>query len=209
MILLHGFAGNAADNMGGISRSLANQGCVFALTYATGRFAVRRAARHPPLLDGEFGPFVDDVLAHTGARQVDVVSHSEVACPLVDAFGRRCIRRHAQRSRRSSGVGPATHGADLGKTPPPYRSIPFFAGVIGTMVQNSCGAQVLVSTSSFLKQLNSSEPSPANGSQARPSPSVPLHDAGRGSSTTSWCRTSGAKYRPSGRHQRGQDVFHR
>ena len=59
------------------------------------------------------------------------------------------------------GVGPATHGADLGGNAATLRSIPFFAGVIDTMVQNGCGAcEQVLSGSSFLKQLNSSEPQP-------------------------------------------------
>lgn len=165
VIVLHGFAGNMADNMGGISPFLANQGyCVFALTYGDqpgsifgGIGDIRRSSMD------EFGPFVDQVLAQTGARQVDVVGHSEgsVMPRWWMRFGPSVHSDGTPKVATLVGVGPATHGADLGGFAATLRTIPLFANVLSAIADNGCGAcEQVLSGSSFLEQLNSSSHQP-------------------------------------------------
>ncbi|MEZ5322258.1 MAG: hypothetical protein R2698_09330 [Microthrixaceae bacterium] len=164
-MLVHGFAANMADSLSGLSTFLANEGyCVFALNYGapTGSiFGGTDDIGHSSLT--EFGPFVDLVLARTGARQVDVVGHSEGSVmprwwmrfgPSVHADGTPKIATFV-------GIGPAGRGADLDGFASQIRSIPFFAQSIATMQQNGCGAcEQLVAGSSFLDRLNSRDPQP-------------------------------------------------
>jgi hypothetical protein len=83
VVLVHGLGANMAQNWGYISPALAADGyCVFALTYG-------RNTDAPPPFDqpggqirmeesaSQLAAFVDRVLAATGARQVDIVGHSE------------------------------------------------------------------------------------------------------------------------------------
>jgi triacylglycerol esterase/lipase EstA (alpha/beta hydrolase family) len=82
VVLVHGLFANMTDNWQTMSPLLANNGyCVFALTYGS--------TGSPPLQFGGLAPmeqsaaqlssFVDQVLAATGARKVDIVGHSEGA----------------------------------------------------------------------------------------------------------------------------------
>ena len=83
VVLVHGLGANAQANWYYVSPALAEEGyCVFALTYG-------RKADNPPPFDQPGGlirveesaeqlaGFVDRVLEATGARQVDIVGHSE------------------------------------------------------------------------------------------------------------------------------------
>ena len=83
VVLVHGLGANMQGNWGYISPRLADAGyCVFALTYG-------RKLDNPPPFDQngglapmeesavELADFVDEVLAATGASQVDIVGHSE------------------------------------------------------------------------------------------------------------------------------------
>lgn len=83
VVLVHGLGANMAQNWGYVSPALKADGyCVFALTYGRersnpypfdqpgGQVRMEESAR-------ELAAFVDRVLAATGARQVDIVGHSE------------------------------------------------------------------------------------------------------------------------------------
>jgi triacylglycerol esterase/lipase EstA (alpha/beta hydrolase family) len=79
IVLVHGLMANKVDNWDTIAPLLADNGfCVFALTYGTtgsepyfgGLQAMEQSSQ-------ELGPFVDQVLAATGASKVDLVGHSE------------------------------------------------------------------------------------------------------------------------------------
>lgn len=84
VVLVHGLTGNKATNWQTYAPLLKNEGyCVFALTYGTSDQA---PAPYDQVFGGlgpiedsaaQLGVFVDEVLAATGAEQVDVVGHSE------------------------------------------------------------------------------------------------------------------------------------
>ena len=80
VILVHGTFANMADSWQALSPMLVNEGyCVFALNYGgdgpTAFFGGLRPMEQSAI--DEFGPFVDRVLAATGAAQVDVIGHSQ------------------------------------------------------------------------------------------------------------------------------------
>ena len=148
VILAHGTLGNMADSWQAISPSLANEGyCVFALNYG---------ARPDDLLDGtaeisasamrDFGPFVDLVLAATGAKQVDVIGHSQ------GALMPRYWMRHGEsvtadgtpKIARFIGVGPPSHGttfyglaALVPEHTPAWDSLSSWCGACGEQVTGS------------------------------------------------------------------------
>ena len=83
VVLVHGLGANMQGNWGYMSPRIADAGyCVFALTYGL-------KTDNPPPFDQnggmvpmeesavELADFIDEVLAATGARQVDIVGHSE------------------------------------------------------------------------------------------------------------------------------------
>ena len=82
VVLVHGTFGNRSTNWQTYGPLLRNNGyCVFALTYGA-----TSAVPYPGAFGGlgdirdsaaELGTFVDRVLAATGARQVDIVGHSQ------------------------------------------------------------------------------------------------------------------------------------
>ncbi|MFT3898903.1 MAG: alpha/beta fold hydrolase [Gordonia sp. (in: high G+C Gram-positive bacteria)] len=80
VVLLHATAMNQAANFAYLAPMLANAGyCVFSLTYGqtswsgnTGGLAKREASAYRQVV-----PFVDRVLAATGATKVDLVGHSQ------------------------------------------------------------------------------------------------------------------------------------
>jgi triacylglycerol esterase/lipase EstA (alpha/beta hydrolase family) len=85
VVLVHGLFANMTDNWQTMSPLLANNGyCVFALTYGTDPNATPPADQFGGLTAMEqsatkLGAFVDQVLAATGAKKVDIVGHSEGA----------------------------------------------------------------------------------------------------------------------------------
>ncbi len=165
VILLHGFAGNMADNMSGLSPFLANAGyCVFALNYGAtpgsvlaGTEDIRQSSMN------QFGPFVDEVLRRTGAAQVDVVGHSEgsVVPRWWMRFGPSLNPDDTPKIATMIGVGPASYGADLGGHSAELRATPLMAWFLETLAANGCGAcEQVLSGSTLLNELNSPDPQP-------------------------------------------------
>jgi triacylglycerol lipase len=83
VVLVHGLLANQTDNWQTYSPLLANRGyCVFSLTYGTKpdvAFPGYQPGGLKPMEESaaELSAFVDQVLAATGAKQVDIVGHSE------------------------------------------------------------------------------------------------------------------------------------
>jgi triacylglycerol esterase/lipase EstA (alpha/beta hydrolase family) len=79
VVLVHGTAENMRDNFNALSPLLKNNGyCVYALDYG-GQHGQSFIGATGPVADSarELAPFVDRVLAATGAAQADVVGHSQ------------------------------------------------------------------------------------------------------------------------------------
>jgi triacylglycerol esterase/lipase EstA (alpha/beta hydrolase family) len=115
VVLVHGLLANMTDNWQTMSPLLANNGyCVFALTYGVpsgsgvpfetgGLNAMEHSA-------AELSTFVDQVLAATKAKQVDIVGHSEGATMpdyYIEYLG------GAAKVKRYVGVSGVKHGTDL------------------------------------------------------------------------------------------------
>jgi len=85
VVLVHGLFANMTDNWQTMSPLLANHGyCVFALTYGVdpdASFPLEQFGGRMPMEQSavELAAFVDRVLGATGAREVDIVGHSEGA----------------------------------------------------------------------------------------------------------------------------------
>ncbi|HUR84723.1 MAG TPA: alpha/beta fold hydrolase [Solirubrobacteraceae bacterium] len=83
VVLVHGLLGNRTDNWPAMSPLLKNNGyCVFALTYGvepTAPFPLDQVGGLRPIEESTatLSAFIDRVLAATGAREVDLVGHSE------------------------------------------------------------------------------------------------------------------------------------
>ncbi|MFJ8977412.1 esterase/lipase family protein [Streptomyces sp. NPDC102282] len=78
VVLVHGTYENASSNWSGLSPRLAAEGyCVFAVNFGAPRGAVVKGRAAVPESAEEVARFVDRVLDRTGARQVDVVGHSQ------------------------------------------------------------------------------------------------------------------------------------
>ena len=115
VVLVHGLLANMTDNWQTMSPLLANNGyCVFALTYGVpsgssapfetgGLNAMEQSA-------AELSTFVDQVLAATKAKQVDIVGHSEGATMpdyYIEYLG------GAAKVKHYVGVSGVKHGTDL------------------------------------------------------------------------------------------------
>ncbi|AHH96356.1 lipase family alpha/beta hydrolase [Kutzneria albida] len=79
VVLVHGAGANQALNWHVFAPMLANNGyCVFSLTYGlNGRVPVGGMAAMQTSASKDLAPFIDKVLAATGAAKVDLVGHSE------------------------------------------------------------------------------------------------------------------------------------
>lgn len=112
VVLVHGTFGSAKTNWIGLSAYLKNRGhCVYALDYGQlpgvpvfhGLDRIEKSA-------GQLDDFVNDVLATTGASEVDIVGHSQGGM----------MPRHylkflggAEKVNALVGIAPSSHGTDL------------------------------------------------------------------------------------------------
>jgi triacylglycerol lipase len=116
VVLVHGLLANQTDNWQTYSPLLANRGyCVFSLTYGTKPgFAVPGyqpgGIKRMEESAEELSAFVDQVLAATGAEQVDIVGHSEGS--LMPNYYVKYLGG-AQRVDDYVGITPIWHGTNL------------------------------------------------------------------------------------------------
>lgn len=177
VILLHGFFGNMADNMTALSPFFANLGyCVYALNYGGepgSIFGGTRDIRRSSL--EQFGPFVDEVLRRTGARQVDVIGHSEGSMMprWWMRYGPSVLPDGTPKVHSFVGVTPVSDGDDLGGLAQQMRAIPFFQSFLEGFAANGCGAcEQIVSGSTFFEQLNTTTPQPGENFSGMTQPGV-------------------------------------
>ncbi len=78
VVLIHGTWENAYNNWNGLAPILKDQGyCVYALNYGNTGIPALNGTADLVQSAGEIGPFVDQVLAASGASQVDLIGHSQ------------------------------------------------------------------------------------------------------------------------------------
>ncbi|HVE94280.1 MAG TPA: alpha/beta fold hydrolase [Acidimicrobiales bacterium] len=111
VVLVHGTGFQMASNFRYLSPSLAAKGyCVFALNYGAGRGPGSYAVG--PIRDSaaELGGFIDEVLATTGASEVDIVGHSQGG--MMPRWYLKYLGG-AAKVHTLIGISPSNHGTDL------------------------------------------------------------------------------------------------
>ncbi|MCM6773499.1 lipase family protein [Nocardia sp. CDC159] len=149
VVLLHGTFENRLDNWAAMAPALAGAGyCVFALDY--GKSAGGWISGVGPMADSarEIAEFVDRVLAATGARQVDIVGHSQGG--MLPRYYLRALGG-ASKVRALIGLAPNNRGTTWGVIGLPVTAIPAATGVL-------CPACLEeLPTSDFMRRLNSGD----------------------------------------------------
>lgn len=112
VVLVHGTFENAYDNWNGLSPILQSFGyCVYALNYGnTTGIAWLNGTGDLAASAAEIGPFVDRVLASTGAGKVDLIGHSQggsIARYYTNLLG------GAAKVRQVIGLAPSNHATSL------------------------------------------------------------------------------------------------
>ncbi|MFD7663739.1 alpha/beta fold hydrolase [Streptomyces sp. NPDC059788] len=119
VVLLHGTFANAFNAWNAVAPQLKADGyCVFALNYGAPRGAITKATAHIPDSAEELAAYVDRVLAVTGARQVDLVGHSQGGGVLPRWYLRFAGGADARdparnKVRRLVGINPSNHGTTI------------------------------------------------------------------------------------------------
>ncbi|MER7727191.1 alpha/beta fold hydrolase [Streptomyces sp. NPDC096323] len=119
VVLLHGTYENAYDNWSALSPRLAADGyCVFAGNFGAPRGDVIKARAAVPESADEVARFVDRVLDRTGARQVDLVGHSQGGGILPRYYLKFAGGTEAGDPARNKvhhliGIAPANHGSTV------------------------------------------------------------------------------------------------
>ncbi|MBB6403449.1 alpha/beta fold hydrolase [Arthrobacter sp. AZCC_0090] len=147
VVLVPGTFENMAKNWSTLSPVLKSQGyCVFALNYGE----VNGVYASGPIADSarELAPFVDAVLAATGARQVDLVGHSQGGMMPRYYMG---FLGGAKKVHHLVGISPSNHGTQ-GLIVPPPDSTPSEMQLFSPFCQACMDQQA---GSAFLTKLNS------------------------------------------------------
>ena len=147
VVLVPGTFENMAKNWATLSPALKSQGyCVFALNYG----ATNGVDATGPVADSarQLAPFVDKVLASTGARKVDLVGHSQGGMMPRYYLG---FLGGADKVNHLVGIAPSNHGTRGLITPAPD-AVPPATSVGGSNCQACADQQA---GSPFLTELNS------------------------------------------------------
>ncbi|EWM14950.1 triacylglycerol lipase [Kutzneria sp. 744] len=154
VVLSNGTGANAYDDWAGLSGVLKRDGyCVFAPNLGGPEGGMFQAIGDIPTVAGQFGQYVDKVLAATGASKVDIVGHSQGG--MMPRYYLKFLGG-AAKVGTLVGLAPSNHGTNLDGLVDAVRSLPgggdFADGVVGAVcpacVQQEVG-------SSFLTNLNS------------------------------------------------------
>ncbi|MHA6762886.1 esterase/lipase family protein [Streptacidiphilus sp. PAMC 29251] len=133
VVLLMGTGANMMLNWHYIGPKLKQQGyCLFALNYGDTGHGPLKALGDIPTSAGEVARFVDRVLSATGARQVDLVGHSQGGGVLPRWYlrfdgGTDPADPALNKVRKLVGIAPSNHGSNLDGLGPALNSIGFFA----------------------------------------------------------------------------------
>ena len=147
VVLVPGTFENMAKNWATMSPALKSQGyCIFALNYG----ATNGVDATGPVADSarQLAPFVDKVLASTGARKVDLVGHSQGGMMPRYYLG---FLGGADKVNHLVGIAPSNHGTRGLITPTPD-AVPPATSVGGSNCQACADQQA---GSPFLTELNS------------------------------------------------------
>lgn len=158
VVLVHGTFENMTYNWNALSPLLKNSGyCVFALNY--GQEPGRVIGAPGALPPGGTGPiehsaeqldsFVDQVLAATGAEEVDIVGHSQGG--MMPRYYLRFLGG-ADEVRTLVGLSPSNHGTTLGGLSALLQAIPGGGAGVSVACGPACYQQL--AGSEFLQQLN-------------------------------------------------------
>ncbi|MET8831168.1 alpha/beta fold hydrolase [Streptomyces sp. NPDC004610] len=150
VVLVHGTFGNAVDNWLGLAPYLTRRGyCVFSLDYGQlpgvpffhGLGPIDRSAE-------QLDAFVDKVLAATGAREVDVVGHSQGG--MMPRYYLKFLGGAAE-VNALVGIAPDNHGTTLsGLT----KLLPYFPGAEDLLSSATPALADQIAGSPFLTRLN-------------------------------------------------------
>ncbi|WP_203185545.1 esterase/lipase family protein [Streptomyces pratensis] len=119
VVLLHGTYENAYSNWSALSPRLRAEGyCVFAVNFGAPRGDVAKGRAAIPESAEEVARFVDRVLDRTGARQVDLVGHSQGGGILPRYYLKFAGGAHPSDPARNKvhhliGISPANHGSTV------------------------------------------------------------------------------------------------
>ena len=147
VILVPGTFENMAKNWATLAPVLKNEGyCVYALNYGS----TNGVDATGPVADsaGQLAPFVDNVLASTGAKKVDLVGHSQGGMMPRYYMG---FLNGAKKVNQLVGLAPSNHGTQGLITPTPG-SVPPATSLGGSSCQACADQQA---GSPFLTKLNS------------------------------------------------------
>jgi triacylglycerol esterase/lipase EstA (alpha/beta hydrolase family) len=149
VVLVHGTFGNMTDSWQALSPLLADQGyCVFALNYGGSAGSLFQGYGDIPTSAAQLSAFVDQVLAATGAAQVDIVGHSQGG--MMPRYYLKNLGG-AAKVHTLVGLAPSNHGTDLDGLTGLLAAFPGGSSFVGSLCA-ACGQQVV--GSSFLTALN-------------------------------------------------------
>lgn len=111
VVLINGTFGNAVDDFGGLAPTLANAGyCVYTFDYGAPSSQLIQSIGSVPTSAQTLASYVQQVLAETGASQVDLIGHSQGGM-LAEYYAK--ILDGASYIHDLIGLSPTTHGTTL------------------------------------------------------------------------------------------------
>nr|WP_030252313.1 alpha/beta fold hydrolase [Streptacidiphilus jeojiense] len=149
VVLVHGTFGDMTDSWQALSPLLANQGyCVFALNYGGSPGNLFQGYGDIPTSAAQLATFVDQVLAATGAAQVDIVGHSQGG--MMPRYYLKNLGG-AAKVHTLVGLAPSNHGTDLDGLTGLLAAFPGGSSFVSSLCA-ACGQQVVGSP--FITALN-------------------------------------------------------